>query len=124
MSVPPRSTASKSAAAKSRRGAKGAPARPNRAQQRAMEVRASETRTVVAPVVVDDEAATVGTLTRRPVSAARARAGAARIRAVARPVVVSREQEYRYIRNDMRRMVLTASGLLVLMIALLFLVEA
>jgi hypothetical protein len=36
---------------------------------------------------------------------------------------LSRQQEYRYIRNDMRRMILTASALIVLMIVLLFLVE-
>ncbi|MGH2535672.1 MAG: hypothetical protein ACRDJW_25750 [Thermomicrobiales bacterium] len=38
--------------------------------------------------------------------------------------VMNREDEYRYIRDDMIRLVLTASVLLVLMLVVLFIVEA
>ena len=38
---------------------------------------------------------------------------------MARPIVLSREEEYRYIRSDLRRLVVTAGSLLAVMIALL-----
>ena len=44
-------------------------------------------------------------------------------RVVARPVAISREEEYAYIRADLNRLLVTAGALLVLMIALLFLIE-
>ena len=59
----------------------------------------------------------------RPLTASRSRTTGTRVRAVARPIALSRQQEYRFIRSDMRRMILTASALIVLMIVLLFLVE-
>lgn len=62
------------------------------------------------------ETPTVGTA--RPREATRSRA-----RVVARPVALSRAEEYRYIRADLNRLLITAGGLLVLMIALLFVVE-
>ena len=38
---------------------------------------------------------------------------------MARPIVLSREEEYRYIRSDLRRLVFTAGSLLAVMIVLL-----
>jgi len=38
---------------------------------------------------------------------------------VARPIALSREDEYRYIRSDLNRLALTAGGLLAMMILLL-----
>jgi hypothetical protein len=46
-----------------------------------------------------------------------------RRRPVARVKVLSREDEYAYIRADMRRLIITASILLVVMIVLLFVLE-
>ena len=40
-------------------------------------------------------------------------------RPMARPIVLSREEEYRYIRSDLRRLVFTAGSLLAVMIVLL-----
>ncbi len=40
----------------------------------------------------------------------------------ARPTPLSRAQEYRFIRGDVRRLVLTAGGLLLLMVILLMIV--
>jgi hypothetical protein len=42
---------------------------------------------------------------------------------MARPAVLTREQEYQYIRADMRRLIITAGSLLLLMVLLLFLIE-
>ena len=122
---PSGTTAPKSSTGKNRRAPKGAPVRPNRAQQRAMEVRAAETRVVPAPppTAAEPDAVEVGSVTRRPVTTARGRTAGTRIRAVARPITLTREQEYRFIRGDMRRLLMTASALVVLMIVLLFLIE-
>jgi hypothetical protein len=46
-----------------------------------------------------------------------------RRRAVARPQLLTREQEYAYIREDMRRLIIIAGALLVLMIVLLFILD-
>jgi hypothetical protein len=40
-----------------------------------------------------------------------------------RQIYLTREQEYAFIRADMRRLLLTAGGLFVLMIALLFVLD-
>ena len=89
-----------------------------------MEVRAAETRTVAPPApTAEDTELVVGSVTRRPVAVLRGRTGGARTRAVARPIVLSREEEYQYIRGDMRRLLITASGLLVFMVVLLFFIE-
>jgi len=45
-------------------------------------------------------------------------------RVVAKPVVLSREQEYRFIRSDLNRLLITAGTLLIAMILLLYIVEA
>ena len=106
-----------------RRGGKAAARQPNRAQIRAMEARAEATRAARAAARTGDLAAPTreeGT----PVAAARARdTPRGRGRVVARPVAISREEEYAYIRADLNRLLVTAGALLVLMIALLFLIE-
>lgn len=108
------------------RGSKGAARRPNRAQQRAMEA-----RTVVSPAppepvaptpVPQAESAAVRT-SRRSASATGRRERRATERMTARPFVISREQEYRYIRKDLQRLLITAAALLVVMIVLLVILE-
>jgi hypothetical protein len=54
---------------------------------------------------------------------AKGAAALSRRRPVARPKVLSREQEYAFIKADMRRLVITASALFVLMIVLLFILD-
>jgi len=43
--------------------------------------------------------------------------------AVAKPVAISREEEYHFIHADLRRLLITAGSLLILMLVLLFFVE-
>ena len=59
----------------------------------------------------------------QPAGAAIRRSVAASKRTIARPVVLSKVQEYRFIRADLRRLLLTAGTLFVIMIALLFVVD-
>lgn len=113
------------------------PARqPNRAQVRAMQVRTAVTPDVEAPIApaaveviptVDEPSSPRSARSRRtePSSAAvsERRAGRARTRAAARPVALSRAEEYGFIRSDLRRLLLTASLLGAIMIALLFVLE-
>jgi hypothetical protein len=54
-------------------------------------------------------------------SARAARTGSKRV--VARPVLMTHEEEYRYVSEDMRRLIITAAILLVLMLVVLFVVE-
>lgn len=109
------------AGARQRRAERVAQAKLNRAQLRAMEVRAAETRTPdVEPVAVSEYvdvggAAPADSLPRRAATAGR--------RVIARPMVLTKEQEYRFIRSDLRRLGITAVALFVLMIVLLFIVE-
>ena len=96
-----------------------------------MERRAAETR-VAAPPVVEATTEEVATATAPVRGTARSVAGASartrgaaptRARASARPMALTREQEYRFIRNDLNRLLITAGSLLLLMIVLLFLIE-
>lgn len=86
-----------------------------------MEIRTSESVAInaatAARTVREREVDPSGTapLSRRAVAATR--------RVIARPVVLTREQEYRFIRTDLRRLVLTSGVLFVFMIILLFIVE-
>lgn len=52
-----------------------------------------------------------------------ARRAATSRRAVARPLVLTKEQEYRFIQADLRRLATTAAALFVVMIVLLFVVD-
>jgi hypothetical protein len=45
-------------------------------------------------------------------------------RVIARPVALTKQQEYAFIRSDLRRLGITAGLLFVMMIVLLFIVEA
>ncbi len=94
----------------------------NRAQLRAMEVRAAETLApetddVSAPEFVEAGGAAGATVQPR-------RAASMSRRVIARPIVLSKEQEYRFIRSDLHRLGITAGLLFVMMIVLLFVVEA
>jgi hypothetical protein len=96
----------------------------NKSQQRALEIRASETRwedptaSAVEPIVTDAS----GSAT---IAAPGASAGArVRRRTVQQGVyLLSRAQELAFIRSDMRRLIIIASTLLVVMLVLLFIVE-
>lgn len=56
--------------------------------------------------------------------AAGRRSARARARTVERPVPLSRADEYRFIRSDLTRLLITASLLGLIMLALLFVLEA
>jgi hypothetical protein len=94
-----------------------------------MDVRAAETRymAVAKPTDADEsvEAATTAPVANGRAgaiaSARAARTGTRRV--VARPILMSHEEEYRYISEDMRRLIITAAILLVLMLVVLFVVE-
>lgn len=86
-----------------------------------MEIRAAETRARTADVVVGSSATTDvepglgGAAVRRAITSSK--------RVVARPVMLTKDQEYRFIRSDLRRLLMTAGGLFVIMIVLLFIVD-
>lgn len=90
----------------------GSANKPNRAQLRAMEIRAAESvGTAHAGVAVAGAAGAVA-INRRVVN-----------RPVARAVALTREQEMRYVRSDLRRLLYTAGILFVIMIALLVILD-
>jgi hypothetical protein len=70
-------------------------------------------------VVVD---ATERAVVRRAPSRTRERERG-RQRPVARPVALTRDEEYRYIRDDLYRLLITAGALVVVMLVLLVVVE-
>lgn len=78
--------------------------RPNRAQLKAAEVRSSES--IGANNVASAPSAATATT-----------------KASGRGFVLTREQEMAYVRDDLRRLIITASGLFVLMIALLIILD-
>lgn len=88
-------------------------ARANRAQVRAMQARAASAR---APQFSDSEDAP-------PLPTLGGTAVAGRGRPVVRQAFLTRKQEYAYIRGDIRRLIITAGGLFVLMIVLLFILD-
>lgn len=109
-----RSKAEDRAAARQRRAERAGRTRLNRAQLRAMEIRAAETAARArAPEEPDGEAAATVELGRRR------RATTASRRAMARPIVLTREQEYQFIFQDLKRLGVTAAVLFALMIILL-----
>ena len=129
MSVPSQpSTSGRSPSGKPRAGNRNARNRPNRSQQRAMEIRAAAT---VAPDFVEvggtlPESSPRNGAPAIPGTAARAarRTAAGRAKAVVRPPVLTRAQEYRHIRADLRRLLITAGSLLVVMVILLVILES
>jgi hypothetical protein len=89
-----------------------------------MEARA--TAVPIAPVADDEDEIVVETVEREPRRGSARPADRARGRArpvVARPAALSREEEYRYIRGDLNRLLVTAGALFVLMMVLLVVVE-
>lgn len=108
-------TSGKSKNRTAQRRTESAERRVNRAQVRAMEARAVSTTpdAYVRPAAVEDAVVVSGggsaAITRR--------------RPIARPKVLSRTDEYAYIKADMRRLIITASILFVVMIVLLFILD-
>ena len=90
--------------------------RVNRAQVRAMQARAAAAPTDLAS---DD----VGPATATPGASRQSVASASRRRPVARPVVLSRDEEYAFIKQDMRRLAVIAGVLFLLMLVLLFIID-
>jgi len=74
----------------------------------------------IIPTVVD--VAAVETI-KSETAAPSVRATRGRGRPIARPVPLTREQEYQFIREDMRRLIVIAGGLLALMLVLLVVIE-
>lgn len=91
----------------------------NRSRLRAMEIRAAETaREIDIPAGVTEDPfvpSGPGAAVRRSVAASK--------RTIARPVSLTKAQEYRFIRTDLRRLLYTAAVLFVLMIVLLFIFD-
>ena len=113
------------------RGGKGQARRPNRSQARAIEARARTLpapETTAAPVADEMPATAAPVLTEASAPAAPTlrsalpRAGQ-RARSASRPVVLSRQQEYAFIRADLRRLLMTASLLVLAMLVLLVVIE-
>lgn len=94
---------------------RGPATRPSRDQLRAAEVRARQTREHV-PTEVAGPTEPLPVAPRRP-----SRVGGSR--PTSRVVPLSRDEEYRYIRSDLRRLVITAGSLLAVMLGLLVIVE-
>jgi len=115
-----RGTSGRGGTPSSARGAKNQPRRPNRSQARAIDARA---RSVIVPdatteLVVEDAApAAAESAPRTPNRTGR------RARPASRPIVLTREEEYRFIRSDLRRLLITSGVLLLLMMVLLVLIE-
>jgi hypothetical protein len=120
--------------------------RPNKAQQREAQVRAEQMAAEPSPEVLatddvlpEDDLVTgqelapvVPTRTAMepgPAAQTASNRRDARSRATRRPAAavaapaITREQEYQFIRADLRRLLITAGTVLVLMLALLFVVE-
>jgi hypothetical protein len=117
-----RSNEKERAAIRQRRADRAAQSKLNRAQLRAMEVRAAETLAPEPDALVAMDAVSAGsaaTATAQPRHAA-----SMTRRVIARPIVLTKEQEYRFIRIDLHRLGITAGLLFVMMIALLFVVES
>jgi hypothetical protein len=96
---------------------------PNRAQRKAQQVRLAETN---APAPLDmavamDQESLVEAPATAPVQASRR----ANRRQAAQTVsyVLPRDVEYAYIRSDLRRLIITAGALLILMFVLLFILD-
>jgi len=87
-----------------------------------MEVRRAET---LAPEPQDLTASAAADGTEVVAATMRTRTAASMSRRViARPVALTKQQEYAFIRTDLRRLAITAGLLFVMMVVLLFIVEA
>jgi len=88
-----------------------------KAQLQAMEIRAAES---VPALDADQSTLEVAAGVDAP---ATTRRRSALKRPVNRPIILTKEQEYAYIKADMRRLLITAGSLLAVMIVLLYVVE-
>lgn len=88
-----------------------------------MEARAIDGRVSEPRVVQDDAPIPLATESPRAVRVPSTQAiGRRQTRAVARPIVLNRAAEYRFIRADLNRLLVTAGVLLLVMLALLLVV--
>jgi len=79
-----------------------------------------QSRTAAAPIdAVTGDLELVGATA----GSVRSSSSASRRRPVARPIVLSRDEEYAYIKQDMRRLVIIASALFLLMLVLLVIID-
>ncbi|CAA9567047.1 MAG: hypothetical protein AVDCRST_MAG49-3214 [uncultured Thermomicrobiales bacterium] len=109
------------------RGKRNAPRRLNRAEQQALAARSSQARASrPTEPAVGPTTSSLGGVLPTGVTAPRViadaparREGANRRRPTSQPMTISRDQEFRFIRADLRRLLVTAAALLVLMLALL-----
>lgn len=103
------------------KGARTGAVRPSRAQIRAAEARAAQTGhgTPLDPM----EGGGVAETAMESGRAGRARPVRAGARVVARPIALSRGEEYRHVRNDLRRLLVTGGSLLAFMLVLLAIIE-
>jgi hypothetical protein len=95
----------------------------NRAQQRAIEIRAAETNAPVAQLepLPETPSPEEPAFRRSTISTSRTRREKQRVRTpIVRTIALTREQEYSFIRSDLKRMTITAGSLLGLMVVLLF----
>lgn len=106
--------------AKQKPGAKNASPKLNRAQLQAMEIRSAAT--VVEQHQGGTGTAIIETEDVAPI-ARRTSAPRATRKQVARPVLLTRAQEFAYVRADLRRLAITAGVLFAAMIIILFIVE-
>lgn len=99
-------------------GARPAAPKLNRAQVQAMEIRKAAT-------VIEEAHGGTGTAIVDLETPRVKRTGASRLlkKPVARPVMLTRVQEFRYVRADLKRLAITASALFAVMIIILFIVE-
>lgn len=108
-------------------------ARMNKAQEQAMRVRASQTvprqlhrdrpSAEAATLVAETDAATAAAPAPSRSERVIRKASAAKSRVVAHPFVLSKQQEYAFIRADLIRLLTTMAILFVLMLVLLYIVE-
>lgn len=117
MQVAGNSSSKKQQSSKTKENSPSSPKMPTKEQIRAMEARSAMP---FIPTVVEIETIEQGTA---PVAAASPRPTRVRGRPAARVVPLTREQEYQFIREDMRRLVIIASGLLAIMVVLLFVID-
>jgi hypothetical protein len=119
MSSSPRGARPASGTTKQGGGPKSATPRLNRAQLQAMEIRKAAT-------VIEQEHGGSGTAFVEVGAVAPARrAGSSRLikKQIAKPVLLTKAEEMRYVRADLKRLAITASALFAVMIVLLFIVE-
>ena len=96
--------------------------KPNRAQRKAQQVRLAET--AAPPPIETSPVAEVVPATAVAVAApVRSSRRTARQKVQPATYSISRETEYAYIESDLRRLILTAGALLILMVVLLFLLD-